>query len=56
MCSGALINAKHNITSYYKAYRLQNILNIPMRIIWEYNVVLFFKSYIWINLFSPQIF
>ena len=32
MCSGALINPKHNITLYYEAYRLQNILHIPMRI------------------------
>ena len=70
MCSGALINPRCNITLYYKAYRLHNILHIPMRINTQYQLeiyilstntyeiinTLLFKSYIWINLFSTQIF
>ena len=40
MCSGALINPRWNITLYYKAYRLHNILHIPMRIIQSSSIVI----------------
>ena len=50
MCSGALINPKHDTPLYFETYRSQNTLHIPMRII------LLLKRYIWISLFSHQLF
>ena len=32
MCSGALINPKHDTPLYFETYRSQNKLHIPMRI------------------------
>ena len=48
MCSGALINPKHDTPLYFETYRSQNKLHIPMRIDTPYqleNYILSMNTY-----------
>ena len=44
MCSGALINPKHDTPLYFETYRSQNKLHIPMRIDTPYQLENYFLS------------
>ena len=43
MCSGALINPKHDTPLYFETYRSQNKLHIPMRIDTPYQLENYIK-------------